>query len=154
MELVKNTLRTFKNYSDLKTTHSNEYNSFKGIFFAFSNSQMKTELSKYGLCFDKKEDLKKLLSLGGGVYLLKSEKENYSNLCESLNKEQEFNFLRDDFLISSFYYELSNHEFIYTYDLTDTLNALGLEFSKLTDQQKKCLNVAKENYLKYSESAC
>jgi len=48
-------------------------------------------------------------------------------------------------------YELANHEACITCDYTDALNALGLKFNKLTDEQKK---IVKEELSKQIANYC
>ena len=42
----------------------------------------------------------------------------------------------DDFLYDAFNYELANHEFCYTDDISDALDALGLSWEQIKDDQR------------------
>jgi hypothetical protein len=52
-----------------------------------------------------------------------------------------------DNLKSAFIYELANHEYGYTFDISDTLIALDLYGKPLTEEQKNILAEAKKEYL-------
>ena len=54
----------------------------------------------------------------------------------------------DGFIYSMFKYELANHEYGYTYDLEDTLRALGLTYEEVQEKPnlKKGLERALEDY--------
>lgn len=106
------------------------------VFFAFSRSQLEAE---------KKEGVK-YYSLDGGMFIpqanydaFNAEFEAQQNTYESEAKEK---FSATE-IIS---YELANHEYCYTYDLTDT--KVALEEFGFSDEEYR---VAVKHYLSKSE---
>jgi len=111
-------------YKEMKQRHEKEYNEFvkDNMFFAFSNEQ-----------FDK--GLEKICDVGYGGYLLKDKVQERRDMFKRWDKEQEeltkdYNFAKDMFL-----YELQNHEYCITYDLTDTLDALGYTIEEINSNE-------------------
>ena len=75
------------------------------------------------------------------------------NTFEQNSKEMEKAMKDDDFLLSAFEYELGNHEYIITYEIDETLDALGItpeEYSN-SDRMKRIMKQAKINYLNEME---
>lgn len=111
-------------YQDLKAQHSKELNDFKGIFFAFSNKQFIEGLEKLGI--EMSEAREKIASLPGGGYILKSRSKAFSDLFKKHNAEMKDFKADQEGLFNAIVYELGNHEYCITYDVTDALEALGL----------------------------
>lgn len=127
-------------YKEMKEKHSKEYEEFsKGkVFYAFSDDQFKEGMQKLGLDADKEEDLKKIVHFFSGCYALKSEAKNLEDLLASFTEEQKQLIEADKtglgFIYSMFKYELANNEYGYTYDLEDTLRALGLTYGEVMER--------------------
>ena len=112
-------------YSELKAKHRDESNAFEGIFFAFSNSQFDEGLAKFNI---EKENLKaSIVSIGAGGYLLKSKVKDFAEMFKRHNREMKQLKKNHKGLLEALTYELRNHEYGYTYDVTDALEALGLD---------------------------
>lgn len=141
-------------YKEMKEKHSKEYEDFsKGkVFYAFSDNQFKEGMQKLGLDADKEEDLKKIVYFFSGCYALKEEVKNLKDLLASFTEEQK-KLIEEDktglgFIYSMFKYELANNEYGYTYDLNDTLRALGLTYGEVMERPNLMygLNKALEEY--------
>ena len=98
--------------------------------FAFSQEQFKELKEKLNI---KNND--ELLSIGLGGYILKSMKDAFKTLNnQSKNKHdiiknkmiKNYNYAFDAFL-----YELNNHEYGYTYETDDTIDALNLTYDDI-----------------------
>lgn len=120
-----------KNLQELKKEKENKVSELikeTGMFFAFSNEQFNENKTPL-------QNGEKYVSLGAGCYLPKSKVESYLNGSKEIDKwfkyEVKQNKLRKEHII----YELSNHEAWYTMDITDTLRALGKDFTE--DEVKK-----------------
>ncbi len=128
-------MKTLENYGALKSRQSTEFNEFEGIFYAFSNKQFNEGMEKIGLNTDN--DLKKIVSLGHGGYMLKSRKEEFKALVNRHDKELKELKKEEKSLVNAIAYELRNHEYCITHDPKDALNVLGL-----TDIDPKILKKA------------
>ena len=145
-------------YKEMKDNHSKEYEEFSKdkVFYAFSDEQFKDGMQKLGLDADKEEDLKKIVHFFSGCYALKSEAPNLEKLLQSFTERQkkliEEDKTGDGFIYSMFKYELANHEYGYTYELDDTLDALGLTYKEIQEKEnlkhglEKALADYKEEY--------
>lgn len=122
-------------YQELKTRHQNELNAFEHIFFAFSNMQFEEGLKKLDT------DTKSIFSMGGGGYVLKSHAKDLDALFTRHQQELKEHRKNRKNLLDSLVYELRNHEFCITYNVTDALEALGLA---LGDIPKDILSKAKK----------
>ena len=122
------------------------------MYFAFGDRQFNELREKLG--FETEEEmLKNVFTLGAGSIILKKDKELVMNTFEQNSKEMEKAMKDDDFLLSAFEYELGNHEYIITYEIDETLDALGItpeEYSN-SDRMKRIMKQAKINYLNEME---
>lgn len=137
-----------ENYFDMKARHEKEINEFP-FGFAFSNEQFKNMMEKWGLT---ENDTDKILSIGMGGFIRKTDKESMEKLLERHKEEKEKVLSNDKFLQEAIEYELANHEYIITYDAEPTLSALGFNLEILQDKRfKNIFEKAKKNYLKSME---
>lgn len=136
-------------YEILKNKQQKEFNEFP-IGFAFSNEQFKEQMEKLGLT---EKDTDKVVSIGSGGFIRKSDVKSFNELVTRLSKEKEAAIAADKdgtgFIKDMFLYELGNHEYIITYDLTDTLESLDLTMEKVKKDPRlvKGLKMAKKEYL-------
>lgn len=96
----------------------------ENVFFAFGDEQFNKHLEEKGW---KLEDIG---SIGYGGYCLKENVPKYMEIVNRRNEKLEESKKDDDFFLGMLLYELSNHEFGYTRDITDTLDACGIEYKK------------------------
>lgn len=126
------------------------------MFFAFSNEQFNEGMKKLGL---KESETNKLLSIGAGGYIRKSDIKQFNRIFEK--RKQEFkdaiknDLTGDGFIKQMFRYELENHEYYITRDLTETLEALELKMEDINNNKALMngLNLAKAEYIKTYEKA-
>lgn len=114
-------------YTELKSKHQAEVNAFP-LGFAFNQSQFDEMMKKWGL---KPTDIREILSIGGGGYVRKDDAKAMHEMFDRHEAEHKAAMQDDEYLFSMFNYELANHEYSYTYDLTDTLEALGLTMDEI-----------------------
>lgn len=114
-------------YTELKSKHQEEIDAFP-FEFAFNQSQFEEMMIKWGLT---PNDTDKIYSIGGGGYVRKSDAEAMHELFDRHEAERKAAMQDDEYLYQMFNYELANHEYSYTYDLTDTLEALGLTMDEI-----------------------
>lgn len=113
-------------YYDLQKKIQEEVNAFP-FGFAFTDKQFEEMMNKWGL---KAKDTGKILSIGGGGFIQKKDRDEMHKMFEKHHKWMEEAIAADEtgdgFIYDMFLYELENHEYCITYDVTDTLNCLGI----------------------------
>lgn len=113
-------------YVEMKERHQKEVNEFP-MNFAFSDEQFKRAMEELGLT---ENDLDKVVSIGAGGFIRKTDVKAYKEMGERQYKEFreaiEKDKVGDGFIKEMFLYELANHEYIITREIDDTLDALGL----------------------------
>ena len=113
-------------YKELMKRQSKERDSFS-LIFAFDDDQLKDSLKKLGF---KETDRDKVLYIGNNFYIPKDKMKDWdqmnirhiSELKEEINKDK----TGTGFIYDMFFCELNNHEFSYTEDYEDTLEALNI----------------------------
>ena len=120
-------------YLEMKQAHQKEVNNFP-VFFAFSKDQFKEGIERLGLT---ENDTDKIYSIGGGGYIKKADSKAFNDLFDKQDKELNKAIENDTdgtgFIFDMFYYELNNHEYIITYDVSDTLDCLGITEKQLEE---------------------
>lgn len=113
-------------YEELRNRQQMEFDALP-LGFAFGDKQFKEMMEKWGLHPEK--DLDKIYSIGYGGYIQKKDAELLHRTRERHDAEMEAAIAADEtgegFIYEMFLYELYNHEFGYTMDAEDTLDALG-----------------------------
>lgn len=113
-------------YAKLKAKQQERVNALP-IKFAFSNQQFEKAMQELGLTVD---DTDKIYKLGGtGGFYRREDSALIFGTFEQNEREMQVAIAADPdgsgFVKDMFLYELDNHEYSYTGDLEDTLNALG-----------------------------
>ena len=137
-------------YQILKDRQQKEFNAFP-MGAAFSQKQFEEMMAKWGLL---PTDTDKILHIGSGCYIRKTDREAFHELVDRLDREKQEAIAADttgDGIIKDmFLYELANHEYCITYDLDDTLDALGLTVDEINADPRllRGLEKALKQYLK------
>ncbi len=137
-------------YRQLKNRQQKELDAFP-LGTAFSNKQFEEMMQGWGFAVDETD---KIISIGAGCFIRKSDKEAFFNMFERHNKEMQdaiaADTTGDGFIYDMFYDELANHEYCITYDLDETLDALNLTAEQVNADKRLLhgLNKAEKNYLK------
>ena len=113
-------------YAELRARQQQEFNALP-LGFAFSDKQFREAMQSWGL--DPEKDLDKICSIGYGGFIQKKD----AGLLHTTTARHEAELSAaiaedrtgDGFICDMFRYELDNHEYSYTMDLSDTLDALG-----------------------------
>lgn len=141
-------------YLELKEKQQKEVNDFPMVF-AFSNKQFDEGMQKLGL---KPEETDKIYSIGGGGYIRKTDSKALSEMSERHKKEMDEAIKNDktgdNFIFDMFNYELGNHEYTYTWDITDTINSLGLTIEEINNNKRLLhgLNKARNAQKEWNEN--
>lgn len=134
-------------YVEMKERHQKLIDELP-LKFAFSNEQFKKAMNELGL---KEDDTDKIVNIGAGGFCLKETAEKLINYYKQFNEEEEKAFKNDDFLRNAFEYELSNHEYIITYDISDTLRALNITIEEY-QKNKRYQKIMKEAIANYEKA--
>lgn len=140
-------------YTELKIKQEKEINAFP-LGAAFDNKQFAEMMNKWGFT---ESDTDKIYSIGGGCYIRKNDREAFHEMFDRHEKERKAAIAADTtgkgYIYDMFYAELSNHEYCITYDLTDTLCALGLSVEEINADKRLLhgLDKAIKQYLKDCE---
>lgn len=117
-------LTRIETHQEIKARHQKEVNEFSGLFFAFSNEQLREGLEKVGVPYEQAKE--RIYSLGAGGYILKEQSPAFHAMFKRHDQERKDRLKDEKALIESLVYELGNHEYCITYDATDALDSLGL----------------------------
>ena len=118
-------------YVELKKRHQSEINNFP-IGFAFNKQQLAEGLVKLGL---EPTDTDKVYSIGGGGFIRKTDSdalfEMFTRHKDEFKAAVEADKDGTGFVYQMFRNELANHEYAYTYELDDTLDAVGFSYEEV-----------------------
>lgn len=114
-------------YTELKAKHQAEVNAFP-FGFAFNDKQFAEMMAKWGL---KPTDIREILNIGQGGYVRKDDAKAMHEMFARHKAERKAAMQDDEYLYEMFNYELANHEYCITYELDDTLDALGLTIDEI-----------------------
>ena len=137
-------------YQEMKDRQQKEFDAFP-MGAAFSQQQFQNMMEKWGLTLN---DTDKICSIGGGCYIRKADIAAFTTLINKTAAELKnaitADLTGDGFIFDMFVYELANHEYCITYDLEDTLDALGLTAEQINADKRLThgLNKAIKHYLK------
>ena len=119
-------------YKELKDRQQAEINAFPFIW-AFNEKQLADGMRKLGLNPDTDKD--KLCSIGAGGVIRKTDAEAMREMFARHRRELQEAIAADKtgegFIFDMFSTELANHEYSYTGDVTDAVNACGLTVEQL-----------------------
>lgn len=128
-------------YLEMKKRHSEDIDSFEGIFFAFNNQQFEEGMNKIGLTVNDKNQI---YSIGAGGYILKTKSQDFENMLTRHQTERKELKQNEKKLLAALVYELQNHEYCISRDEEPALNALGLDKEDINPViLKKALRLAR-----------
>ncbi len=123
-------------YRELRNRQQQEMNAFP-LGAAFTDQQFSEMMQKWGLTVN---DKRKILSIGGGCYLRKTDEEAFDNMLLRFRREIQDAIMKDKkgdgFIEEMFYEELANHEFGFTGDLEPALDALNLTVDEINESKQ------------------
>jgi hypothetical protein len=118
-------------YLEMQTRHQEEMNAFP-MFAAFNKEQFEEGMKKLGL---GPTNMNAIQSVGYAMFIRKKDSPAFREMCHRHYKEQKDAINADTtgegFIRDMFVAEMCNHEYSYTQDLTDTLDALGLTMEEI-----------------------
>lgn len=115
-------------YKEMRERHQNEVNALP-LAFAFSKEQYREKLAEWNITEEEARN-GAIVGIGGGGFIRAEHHNLYLDTMRRIHRETEEAIAADTtgtgFIYQMFLYELNNHEFSYTGDVDDTLNALGI----------------------------
>lgn len=118
-------------YDEVKQKHQKIVNDFP-MKFAFSDEQFNRGMKELGL---DPNDTDKVVSISGGGFIRKTDIKRFCDMWDTLRKEHNDLIKADKtgegYIKDMFVSELKNHEYGYTYELDDTLDALELTYEQV-----------------------
>lgn len=139
-------------YLELKNRRLSRLNALP-IKFAFNARQFREMMQSWGLTEDDTDQIYSLPSTGG--YYLRKDAETIRNTFAEVDTELESAIRADKdgtgFIKDMFEYELGNHEYCITYDLSPTLCALGLTVEEVNASPALLngLRIAEKSYMDF-----
>ena len=131
-------------YKELRDRQQKEANAFP-FGFAFGNDQFVEMMKKWKLCHGRdgkptKNDISKIYSIGYGGFVQKKDAPAFHEMMTRHTKEMDDAIAADPdgtgFIRQMFEYEMFNHEYGLTYDIEDTLDALGLTAEQVKSDER------------------
>jgi hypothetical protein len=123
-------------YNELRNSNQKRFNKVPMIF-AFGEAQLAEAMVEAGL---KPSDTDKIVSTGYGGYIKKEDMHLLTSVtkqnAEELQEAKDADTTGEGFIYEMFKYELANHEFGYTYELEDTLEALDLTMKQILSDKR------------------
>lgn len=124
-------------YLELKQKHEKEFNAFP-MKFAFSDEQFERGMAELGLAPEQTDKIYKFGNTGG--FYRRSDAEALHEMLARHEREREkaiaADTTGDGYIYDMFLYELRNHEYGYTGDAEDTLDALGLDYEEIAADER------------------
>lgn len=123
-------------YREMERKRQEQINEYlrKYAFFAFSKEQFSEGLAKLGLGPD---DLGSLVEIPGGGYILADRAPEFVKILNSVKRERETALADpvngEQFAFDMFCATLEDHEYSYTGDVTESLDALGISQEDLNN---------------------
>lgn len=124
-------------YAEMNARHQKMMDEFP-LGAAFSDKQFNEMMCGWGL--DPQKDVDKIFSIGCGCFIRKSDEEAFGDMIALFDNERS-EAIEDDvdgtgFVYEMFLYELANHEYGYTGEYMDTLDALGYTIDEVVKDKK------------------
>ena len=123
-------------YAEMSNRHKKEINAFP-MQFAFSDKQFEEAMKNLGV---KPNQTFKVVTIGMGCIMLKDDLPRYKEMLRRLEKEMQDAIDADQtgegFIFDMFKYELANHEYVVTGDVSDALDALGYDMKEVKEDSR------------------
>lgn len=123
-------------YAEMRDRHQKEVDAFP-MMFAFNQKQFDEGMKKLGL---EPTDTDKIYSIGYNGYIRKTDSDAFGEMLtrhsEDMEKAVAADTTGEGFIYDMFCYELSNHEYSYTHDVSDTLDCLDLTMEKVNADKR------------------
>lgn len=123
-------------YTEMKKRHQEEVNALP-MYWAFSDVQFDQQLRELGLT---RNDTGKLCKTFGGGFCLASDAQMIADTLRGHRREMEEAISADEtgdgFIKDMFMYELRNHEYTYTCEVEETVEACGFTMEQVENDER------------------
>ena len=138
-------------YIEFKERQQAEMNALP-IHFAFGDRQLKEKADELGFATID-ELIENVTGIGAGGFVLKKDLDLVLDTFKRHSLEMDEALKNDDFVLDAFEYELGNHEYIITYDVSDALRPLGINYKEYeqSERYQRIMKEATKNYMDYME---
>ena len=124
-------------YAKLRERQQSEFNNLP-LGFAFSDEQFQKMMKGWGL--NPERDLDKITRIPYGGFIQKKDVELYRETLKR-HEQELFEAIASDetgagFICDMFDYELGNHEYTYTWDITDAVEAAGFTIEDVQKDER------------------
>lgn len=124
-----------ESYQAMRQRHQGEFNRFP-LMAAFTEEQLREGLANWGM--DPDAGREEIVPIGAGVFVRRADMAAYKEMVERHGAELEAAINADKdgtgFIREMFACELRNHEYSYTGDEQETLDALGITEEDLVER--------------------
>lgn len=136
---IREELSIMNEYQEMMDRQQQEVNALP-LGFAFGQKQFDEMMRSWGL--HPERDIKKIYSIGAGSYIQKKDAELLRQMSaqhrQELTAAVKADTTGDGFIFQMFYYELASHEYGYTGEAEDALDALGYTLEQVQADQRLC----------------
>ena len=123
-------------YKEMKDRHQAEVNALP-LAFAFSRDQYREKLAAWNIT-EEEAKAGAIVGIGNGGFIRSSDRDLVIGTLERIHDEEQAAIAADTTgdgsIYEMFLYELNNHEYSYTCDVDETLNALGISWEEMADK--------------------
>ena len=123
-------------YAEMKKHHQEEVDALP-IYWAFTEERFDEVLKELGLT---KNDTDKLCRAPGGGFCLASDAQMIADMLRGHRREMEEAISADEtgdgFIKDMFMYELRNHEYTYTCEVEETVEACGFTMEQVENDER------------------
>lgn len=137
-------VKAMETYTEMKDRHQAEVNALP-LAFAFSDEQLKEKLAAWGIT-EEEAKAGAIINIGHGGFIRATDEEKVIGTFKRIQDEKRAAIEADHdgtgYIYEMFLYELNNHEYSYTGDVSETLDALHISAEEINS------NTALQNGLK------
>lgn len=137
LDLFFKTDKRRETYAEMKQRHQNAINALP-LAFAFSEKQYRDKLAEWRITPEEAK-AGAIVGIGGGGFIRSSDREIVNSTFERIAEEEAAAIAADQdgtgFIYEMFLYELNNHEYSYTGDVDETLEALNIKWEDMADNE-------------------
>ena len=124
-------------YKQMKDRHQAEVNALP-LAFAFSRDQYRERLAKWSIT-EEEAEAGAIVGIGGGGFIRSSDRDLVIGTFERIHDEEQAAIKADQdgtgYIYEMFLTELANHEYSYTGDIMETLEALNITADDLENSE-------------------